>query len=40
MKRAFDGTRGVDRLLGDETISASVASALFDAIQGGLAHDR
>lgn len=40
MKRAFDGTGGVDKLLGEEAITASVTAALFDAMQGGVMHDR
>ncbi|CAN0109074.1 unnamed protein product, partial [Scytosiphon promiscuus] len=37
---AFGGPGGVDRLLGDEGIAASVTSTLLDSIRGGVMHDR
>lgn len=40
MRRAFGGTAGMDVCLEDEACSASVTTALVNAMQGDAKHDR
>lgn len=40
MKRAFDGARGVERVLANEAVSSSVSSAVVNAMRGRVLQDR